>query len=166
VWSISSCSRVALTAAMIAAAGRVGVAVERMALPAFTLSAGDGTAITSDRLVQPGNWALVYVAPQCAPCQAVLRSLDRTDDRAPARRVVIVVAGLTAEDLPAEAARYPNLSNATWLADPSNAVLQQIGQAGAPIIFGMRARTIEWSLAGVLMDATDARSILGSWLSQ
>jgi hypothetical protein len=165
VWSISSCSKAALIAALVVAAGRTGVAVERMPLPAFTLTAGDGTAVTSDRLVQPGSWALIYVAPDCAACQAVLRSIDRAERQAPTRRLVIVVAGVNADNVLAEAARYPNLSDVTWLADPSNAVLQQIGQPGAPIIFGMRARMIEWSLAGVLMDATDARSILVSWLS-
>jgi hypothetical protein len=165
VWSISSCSKAALIAALIVAAGSIGVAVERMPLPAFTLTAGDGTAVTSDRLVQPGSWALIYVAPDCAPCRAVLRSIDRAERQAPARRLVIVVAGANAEGVLAEAARYPSLSDATWLADPSNAMLPQIGQPGAPTIFGMRARMIEWSLAGVLMDATDTTSILVSWLS-
>ena len=80
-------------------------------------------------------------------------------------KLVTVVAATNAEGILAEASRYPNLSGATWLADPSNAMLQQIGQTGAPIIFGLRARMIEWSLAGVLMDATDATSVLVSWLS-
>jgi len=151
---------------LIVVAGRVGIAVERMPLPAFTLTAGDGTAVTSDRLVRPGSWALIDVAPDCAPCQAVLRSIDRAEPQVPARRLVIVVAGVNAEGVLAEAARYPNLADATWLADPSNAMLQQIGQPGAPTIFGMRARMIEWSLAGVLMDATDTTSILASWLSR
>jgi thiol-disulfide isomerase/thioredoxin len=165
VWSISSCSKALVIAALIVAAGRIGVAVERMPLPAFTLTAGDGAVVTSDRLVQPGSWALIYVAPDCAPCRAVLRSIDRAQRDVPVKRLVIVVAGANADGVLAEAARYPNLSDATWLADPSNAVLQQLGQPGAPTIFGMRARTIEWSLAGVLMDATDARSILVNWLS-
>jgi hypothetical protein len=151
---------------LIVAVGRSGGAVERMPLPAFTLTAGDGAAVASDRLVQPGTWALIYVAPQCAPCQTVLRAIDRADSQAPALKLVIVVAATSAEGVLAEAARHPNLSGATWLADPSNAMLQQIGQTGAPIIFGMRARMIEWSLAGVLMDATDTTSILANWLSR
>jgi hypothetical protein len=164
VWSISSCSSAALTAALIVAAGRVGMAVERKPLPAFTLTAADGAAVTSDRLVQSATWALIYVTPQCAPCQAVLRSLDRPGTSAPHRRLVIVVAA-DAEGLRAEAGRYANLSDATWLADPSHAMLQLFEQPGAPVIFGVRARMIEWSLAGVLMDATDAESIVVAWLS-
>jgi len=155
-----------LIAALVVAAGRIGVAVERMPLPAFTLTAGDGSVVTSDRLVQSGSWVLIDVAPDCAPCQAVLGSIDRGGQQAPASRLVIVVAGVNADGALAEAARYPNLTGATWLADPSNAVLQQIGQPGALTIFGMRARMIEWSLAGVLMDARDATSILASWLSR
>jgi len=165
VWSISSCSRAALIAALILAAGSIVIAVERMPLPAFTLTAGDGTVVTSDRVVQPGSWALIYVAPDCAPCRAVLRSIDRDERKVPGRRLVIVVAGTNADGVLAEAARYPSLSGATWLADPTNAMVQQIGRPGAPIIFGMRAQMIEWSLAGVLMDATNTTSILVSWLS-
>ena len=93
MWSISSCSRAALVAASIVAAGSIVIAVERMPLPAFTLTAGDGTVVTSDRLVQPGSWALIYVAPDCAPCRAVLRSIDRDERKVPGRRLVIVVAG-------------------------------------------------------------------------
>jgi hypothetical protein len=163
VWSISSCSRAALTAVVIVAGSRVGTAVERMALPNFTLTRADGTTVASDRLVRPGGWALIYVAPQCAPCGAVLRSIDRAEHPALARRLVIVVAGASPEEVLAEAARYPDLSDATWLADPSNAIPQPIGQAGIPTIVGMRERMIEWSLSGVLMDPADVKSILVNW---
>ena len=165
MWSISSCSRTTLVASLIVAGGCVAIAVERMALPAFTLTRGDGTTVASDRLVQPGGWALIYVAPQCVPCQTVLRSIDRTGHPTLARRLVIVVAGASPEDALEEAARYPDLSDATWLADPSNAMPQSMGRVGAPTIFGMRDRMIEWSLAGVLTDPADAKSILVTWLS-
>jgi hypothetical protein len=166
VWSISSCSRAALAAILIVAAGRIGIAVERMALPAFTLTRGDGTAIASDRLAQKGNWTLIYVAPQCGPCQAVLRSIDRAEHPALARRLVIVVAGATADGVLEEAARYPELSDATWLADPSNAIPQPIGQGGVPTIVGLRDAMIEWSVAGVLTDPADVKSILVNWSSR
>ena len=163
MWSISSSSRAALAALLIVAGARAVIAVERMALPGFTLTRGDGTTIASERLVQTGNWALIYVAPQCVPCQAVLRSLDRAAHPTLARRLVIVVAGASAAGVLEEAARYPDLSDATWLADPSNAIPRPIGQAGVPHIVGMRGAMIEWSLAGVLTDAADVKSILLSW---
>jgi hypothetical protein len=155
-----------LAAALIVAAAGVAIAVERMPLPAFTLTRGDGTMVASDRLVQQGGWALIYVAPQCVPCQAVLRSIDRAEQPALGRRLVIVVAGVSLADLLQEAARYPDLSDATWLADPSNAIPQSIGQGGAPTIVGMRDKMIEWSVAGVLTDAADVKSILVNWLAR
>ena len=164
--SISSCSRALLAASLIVAGGSAAIAVVRMPLPAFTLTRGDGTTAASDRLVQPGNWTLIYVAPQCMPCQAVLRSIDRAEHPALARRLVIVVAGVSAAGLLEEAARYPDLSDATWLADPANAIPRLLGQSEVPAIVGMRDRMIEWSLAGVLTDAADAKSILVNWLSK
>jgi hypothetical protein len=154
-----------IAAALIVAGGRVGIAVERMPLPAFALTRGDGTTVASDRLVQPGSWALIYVAPQCVPCQAVLRSIDRAEHPTLARRLVIVVAGVSPQGVLEEAARYPNLSDATWLADPSNAIPRPIGEAGVPNIIGMRAAMIEWGLAGVLTDPADVKSILVTWLA-
>ena len=166
MWSTSSCSRAVLAACLIAAAGGVGIAVERMPLPAFALTRGDGTTVASPRLVQPDGWALIYVAPQCVPCQAVLRSLDRAGHPELARRLVIVVAGASPQVVLDEAARYPGLSDATWLADPTNVIPRPIGEAGVPNIIGMRGTMIEWNLAGVLTDAADAKSILVSWLSR
>ncbi|MCU1382030.1 MAG: hypothetical protein JWL71_727 [Acidobacteria bacterium] len=165
MWSISSCSRTALAALLIISAGRVGIAVERMALPAFTLIDRAGAAVASGRLVRPGPWGIVYVARRCLPCASVLHSIDRPEHAAQAGRLVIVVANASAEELLAEAARYPNLATATWLADASGAMHQQLAGSGAPIVFGLRAQVIEWSLAGVFMDATDTSSMLLAWLS-
>jgi hypothetical protein len=165
VSSISSCSRALLAAAMIVAGATAAIAVERMALPAFTLTRGDGTTVASDRLVQTGNWTLIYVAP-CVPCRAVLRSIDWAGQPALAKRLVIVVGGASAEEVVEEATRYPGLAGAVWLADPSNEIPRLLGQGGVPAIVGMRDRMIEWSLAGVLTDAADMKSILVSWLSR
>jgi hypothetical protein len=166
VWSISSCSRAALATILIVAVSRAGIAVERMPLPAFALTRGDGTTVASDRLAQPGGWALIYVAPQCVPCQAVLRSIDRADHPTLARRLVIVVAGAGAEGVLEEAARYPDLSDATWLGDPSNAIPRPIVGAGVPNILGIRGSMIEWSLAGVLTDPADVKSVLVNWMAR
>jgi hypothetical protein len=166
VWSISSCSRAALAAILIVAVARAGIAAERMPLPAFALTRGDGTAVASDRLVQTGGWAVIYVTPQCVACQAVLRSFDRAAQPTLARRLVIVVAGAGAEGVLEEAARYPDLSDATWLGDPSNAIPRPIGDAGVPNILGIQGTMIEWSLAGVLTDPADVKSILVNWLAR
>jgi len=176
VWSISSCGRrggvnalsrwrSVLVASVIVAAGSVGIAVERMALPVFTLTARDGAAVTSDRLVQPGTWALIYVGPHCVPCEAVLRSIDQAGLPTLKRRIVVVAAS-GPEAVLEEAARYPGLADAVWLADVSNAIPRQIRHTGVPAIFGMRNNMIEWSVAGVLMDATDVKSILANWLER
>jgi hypothetical protein len=136
-----------------------------MPLPAFTLTRADGTAIGSDRLVQTGNWTLIYVA-QCATCGAVLRSADWARQPALARRLVIVLAGASAEGVAEEARRHPDLAEALWLADPSDAIPRLIGQARLPAIVGLRGTMIEWSLAGVFTDTADLQSVLVNWLSQ
>ena len=162
MWSISSCSRTALIVAVIVATGRIGIAVERMALPAFTLTRGDGATVASGALVRPGRWALIYVAPQCRPCESILRSIDPAAHPALPQQLVIVVAGATPAQVLEEAARYPGLSDATWLGDPSSAIPQPIGGA-VPGIVGMQDKMIEWSLAGVLTDPSDVKSILVNW---
>ena len=177
MWSISSFSRsghlnavlrwrAVVAASLIVAAGSVGLAVERMPLPLFTLTGGDGAPITSDRLVQPGTWVLIYVGQQCPPCEAVLRSIERTEHPTLKRRLVVVVAASGPEAALEEAARYPGLAGVTWLADASNAIPRQLGQTGAPAMFGMRDTTIEWSVAGVLTDATEVKIILGNWIEK
>lgn len=166
MWSTSSCSRALLCCAVLLATGAVGTAVERTNLPAFTLVRSDATTLASERLVQSGSWALLYVAPECLPCRAILRSLDRVEPQAPGSKLVIVLAGVSAEDLRVELARYPNLANATWLADPSSAMPRSIAEAGVPNVVGLQGRMIEWSVAGVLTDPADVKSILLAWLSR
>jgi hypothetical protein len=166
VWSTSRFSKPALAACLIAVAGTVLLAVERMPLPAFSLTRGDGSTIASAALVRPGAWALIYVAPRCVPCAAVLRSLDRAAHPTLAPRLVVIVGGATPDDLREEAALYPDLSDATWLADPASVIPQPIGEAGVPAIIGLRGATIEWGLTGVLTDPADAKSILVNWLAQ
>ena len=158
--------RAALAAVFILAAGSAAIAVERMVLPVFALTAGDGAAVASDRLVRPGTWAFLYVSPQCLPCESVLRSIDPAQHPAFQRRLVVVVAGAGPAAVRDEAARYPGLADAVWLGDASNAIPRQIGHTGAPAIFGMRNDMIEWSVAGVLTDATDVQSILANWLEK
>jgi hypothetical protein len=80
--------------------------------------------------------------------------------------LVVIVAGVTPERLREEAALYPDLSDATWLADTAGVIPQPIGQAGAPAIVGLRGAMIEWGLAGVLTDPADAKSILVNWLAR
>jgi hypothetical protein len=169
VSSISNCSkaavRIAIAACLFTIGAGVATAIERMPLPAFALTTANGTTITSESLIRPDGWALIYVSPQCVPCRAILHSFDRSSYPMLARRLVIVVAGVTPDGLRAEAALYPDLSEATWLGDAANAVPQPIVQGGVPAIIGLRGRMIEWGLAGVLTDPADAKSILVTWVS-
>lgn len=80
----------------------------------------------------------------------------------PARLIIVVAA--TPEAVRAGSAQFPDLSAAGWYADPTRAAIGPLRLTGAPVIFGIKGGTIEWSLYGVLSDSGDVKSVLTSWV--
>lgn len=158
--------RVLLCAALVFALAGSPHAITRGPLPQFALSQADGAAVHSDQLVRPGTWVIVYVTPECAACRALLNAIDKSETRRQPSSIVVVVAAARAADLQIEASRYADHDDVVWLADMANAMPQQLATSGAPTIIGLRGRTIEWSVAGVLTNDTELMSIIGAWLDR
>lgn len=157
--------RAAATLIMICTAATALRAVERRSWPAIDLLREDGRAAVSDRQIRSGAWIVLYVAPECASCEAVLAAADAMQGAHPRARLLVVVA---AEPSAMSRAfrRYPHLSDATWLADPTNALARELRLPPAPVVLGLRDRLIEWSVEGVLTETAQLQTIMTSWLSR
>lgn len=153
----------ALTGAAIflwtAAAG----AIERMKLPVFALTDSAGRTVVSNQLARPGNWLLVYVGTDCPPCESVLKSVGAEEAPSLAPRMVIVVNSTDAEAIEGLVRRHPSLAGAAWYADAAEGA-RALRVETVPAVFGVRDGTIEWSVAGVLTDPTDIKTIISNWV--
>ena len=141
-------------------------ASERMRVPPLKVVSADGRAVALDQLVRPGRWLLVYIQPNCGPCDALLRLVKKGEHPLVPSQLVIVVGATTAEAVSAEAASFPDLTGAAWYADPARAAIAPLRLTGAPVIFGVDHDVIEWRLAGVLSNADDVKSVLASWVEK
>jgi hypothetical protein len=79
---------------------------------------------------------------------------------------VVVVAAGTAEDLQAIADRHPGIPRTAWYADTDGTMFTRLRLSGVPVATGLRDRTMEWSLSGVLADSHAVVSVLGSWIAR
>ena len=139
-------------------------AIERKPLPVFSITALDGTEVTSDSLVAEGQWLLVYVQTGCSACDSLMRAVveERTDL---ASHMVIVIGGVDAATAARLAGRFPTLSGARWYADKTNVLGSTLRTPGAPVVYGLRGNMLEWSLTGIVPDAASYKTALVSWVS-
>ena len=72
----------------------------------------------------------------------------------------------TADQARALAEASPELAETRWLVDPDRQAWQALGLKTAPVVMGVRTKTIEWDLVGVLRRGDEMRSVLVSWLNQ
>jgi hypothetical protein len=140
-------------------------ASDRKTLPAFTLDAVDGSGIESRSLAVDETWLFVYVQADCPPCDALLARIDSAP-RPSVSRIVIVAAGMDAAQAGALAAKYANLRESRWLADPRAGAAVPLGVRTLPTVLGLRGSSIEWRLTGIVRDARELDSILFTWLEE
>lgn len=143
-------------------------AIEQRPLPAFVLSAADGTEAPSAAMVREGKWLLVYVTPSCRTCEGLLRDMARWESAALPGATVIVVGG--APHAAAQAfvtkAVPEGLAAATWYADAQGQARDALRLQGAPVVIGLRGESIQWAIAGVLNNPRTLESALRSWVEQ
>jgi hypothetical protein len=138
-------------------------AIERKPLPVFSITALDGTEVTSDSLVVDGQWLLVYVQTGCSACDSLMRAVveERTDL---ASHMVIVIGGVDSATAARLAGAFPKLSGARWYADKTNVLETTLRTPGAPVVYGLRGNMLEWSLTGIVPDAAAYKTALVSWV--
>jgi hypothetical protein len=140
-------------------------AIERMRLPLFQLTAADGTMMTSDRLVRPGRWLMIYVQGDCRRCETLLRQVVKEQHPLVPPRLVVIVAPPGA-DAVRMAADFPDLAESSWFGDPAGTAIAPLQAGTPPVVFGLDGGIIEWSLTGVLAGSPEMMSVLASWIDK
>ena len=130
-------------------------------LPDFTVSSSDAATVSSAALGAADHWLLIYVRPDCAPCDAVAYLWTDGDAPAPPSRVRVIVGAASPATLARVQASYPMLSGATWYADANGEAARARGRTGAPVLLGMRGAAIAWTSQGLL---PITRSQISGWI--
>jgi len=139
------------------------VAVDPVPLPDIQLTAADGTAVKSSALPTTGNWLIIYIQPRNQFSDNLLRLFKKDQYPTLAQHAVIIVGG-SVDNLKTAQTRFPELAQATWYADTNKSAFTLMKLTGAPMILGIKQRTITWSLSGILSDVNVAKSILNTWV--
>jgi hypothetical protein len=160
------CAAVLLPTLALAQAGptRAAAAAQDRPLPDFLVQDPDGHDIASSVMAAQAKWLLIYVTPDCRPCNTLLRAMPRWRANGLSSRVVLVVSG------PRPAAKQwvekmlaPELQ-LTWYADPDRAAARALELSGAPVLIGVRNGAVEWQVGGVLNDPAALESVVRSWV--
>jgi thiol-disulfide isomerase/thioredoxin len=124
---------VLILVARLAYAGGVGVGD---ALPAFTLTAWDGTPLASSDVA--GKPLIVdFWASWCVPCRAALPGLDGVARRLGDRGLVVLAVNVDRDRKKADAwlaERLPD-RRMTLLHDPEGRLLARVGAGGMPAVY-------------------------------
>jgi hypothetical protein len=155
---------IAITLGMVFLLSMMAMAVEPVPLPDIQLTSADGAAVKSSALPTTGNWVIIYIQPRNQFSDNLLRLLKKDQYPTLAQHTVIIVGG-SVDDLKTAQARFPELASATWYADTNRSAFTLMKLTGAPMILGIKQRTIAWSLSGILADVNVAKSILNTWVA-
>jgi hypothetical protein len=159
------CSQLAV-ASLLAAIGVPAAATEERPMPAFSVMGADGSVVDSGQLSTMPQYVLMYVAPNCRPCDRLLGLIATEHSPEFTSRIVVLVRGdakaasdYLAPQIPTDAGRL------TWYADASELALQTLRLTGTPVLIGVRQGRVIWSVSGVLNDASTVESIVRSWVT-
>lgn len=142
-----------------------GQAIEQRPLPAFQVLSLDGTTVDSAQLSAVERWLLIYVTPECSPCDRLLQALKAWRTPQLVERIVLIVG---ADAVPARAWVQDQLpaeiSGVAWFADERGEAVQALRLQGAPVLLGIRQGRIEWEISGVLNDPNALASVVQTWV--
>jgi hypothetical protein len=136
------------------------------ALPAFPLTAPDGTITSSAALDATGQWLLAYVVPGSAPSDRLVQSLGEEWSADRAARVIFVVAGApeAAKQYLAGKGGEKLAADARWFADPQGEAWSAMKFQGTLAITGMLGTKIDWKIDGVIADPDVLQPAVAKWL--
>jgi len=152
---------------LVALAATRVAAIEQRPLPVFHVTTADGSLVSSAQFNPSGQWLLIYVAPGSPSCDRLLVALKGWVSPNLLERTVIVVGGSTdgaqaylAKALP------PEVGAIAWYADPQDEAWAALRLTGAPVLVGVKEKTIQWSISGVLNDPKVLESAVRTWVGQ
>ena len=158
------CGVVAM-ASIVAAPVRPAVAQGSAGLlPLVSLTAVDGSVVTTGTLTQPRPWLLVIAQQPCRSCEAALAVLDAVVSAEISARMAIVLSGASAAESAGLRGRYRNLASASWYRDDARAALPALGVGGSPIVVGLIGNKILWTRHVAAMSAGNLESLVTSWI--
>lgn len=154
----------ALVAGLLCASVSLAIAPTR--LPSLSVKALDGTAVSTSAWQLKGHSLLIYVRGNCRPCDALLGRLSQKDYPHLAAHTTIIVGDVGPDGLKDLRKRYPDLSAATWYADPPRNVAAALHLQGAPVILGLKGNTVQWAWSGVMEKPAQQKSMLNKWCQE
>jgi hypothetical protein len=157
----------AAAALLLAGAGQmVAAASEKRPLPPFTVMRSDGAAIDSRQVTSEPQYVLLYVKPDCRPCDRLLALVRNAKSPQFTNRVIVIVHGDAAPAAAHVARQSPSEAlGLTWYADPEGAGYRALRLSGMPELIGVKDGQMMWSVAGVLNDAATVESIVRTWVT-
>lgn len=157
-----------LALALLAAGARAGAAQDANApLPEFSATSLGELEVPSDRLSSRERWLLIYVQPNCKPCERVLRVFQMRESQPDyTDKVIILVGGATVEQVRQLSAQMSWLPESSWYADTTKNASTALDVKGAPVVYGVQRNNIEWSLVGSLAKQDTLQSILSTWFQE
>jgi hypothetical protein len=164
--SVMYLGRAAVIATLLATAFQPVAAVERGPLPAFTVTRLDGTPIDSTLMTAESQYVLLYVRPDCRPCDRLLALLKSVNSPQFTSRVVVIVSGAPGAGATYVARHIPAAAGpVTWYADAQGDGYRALRLAGMPELIGVKNGEMMWSIAGVLNDAATVESVVRAWVT-
>ncbi len=137
-----------------------------MPCPIFSSPQLDGTTLSSKQLPSQDKWLVVFTMADCPGCDNFLRVIKKQELPDVPAHVVVVVSGATAAKAKDLAAKFPDLAEAAWYADPAKNGAKQLKLPGIPAVFGVNGTTVQWCILGVLSgDTAKMKSVLTSWVN-
>jgi hypothetical protein len=163
---LSRTGRAAVVALLCVGAYASVAAIEKRAIPSFSLTRLDGTTVDSAQLTTETQYLLLYVRPDCRPCDRLLALVKSANSPQLASRVVVVVNGDAAAGARYVARQIPANANAlTWYADGDGGGYRALRLTGMPALIGVKDGQMMWSIAGVLNDAETVESVVRTWVT-
>jgi hypothetical protein len=153
-------------ATLLGSASQPVAAIERGPLPAFTVTTLDGAPIDSTLMTPETQYVLLYVRPDCRPCDRLLALLRSASSPQFTSRVVVIVNGAPEASAAYVARHIPAAAGpVTWYADTQGDGYRALRLAGMPELIGVKNGEMMWSIAGVLNDAATVESVVRTWVT-
>ena len=142
-------------------------AVAPAAAPLFAVPASDNSMTRSDPLSAEERWVICYISGEGFQREEMLRILKALPRHAVSSgRIVVIVAGVAAEELQSWLGKQEGASTFVWRADPEWEAYGEIGLKGTPVALGVSDGVIRWSLEGNLRNSRAMRSMLLGWIGR
>ena len=133
--------------------------------PDITLTRLDGAPAGS--LVLSGDRHLVVVVrAACAPCDALLQqlALEAGAGHVAADRLTVILSGVGGAEAATLRARASGLPDAMWFVDATGETVRRLSAQTSPALFGLRRRSVVWTLRGDVLTDPRMKEVVLSWL--